>query len=113
MIIIDTNVALTQYLIGVRLVRYHQKSQLCISVMSQVELLSISDSIVLSSARLFLSTVTIISLDEQIISRAADLRRMWRLKTVDAIIAATALSLSMPLKTMDKIFYRVKGLRLI
>jgi len=56
---------------------------------------------------------SIIQLNDQIKRKYVELRRKYKLKLVDAIIAATALTLNLPLITADKQFRTVKELNLI
>lgn len=60
-----------------------------------------------------LKTATKVVHRDDIDEMAIELRRSLRIKTPDAIIAATALFLDMPLITADKVFSKVNDLDLI
>lgn len=80
-----------------------------ISEITEIELLgfhrlSTDDETVLND---YLSQVRIISLNASIKDIAIDIRRSYKLKTIDAIIAATAIYFDLPLITADKGFKKV------
>jgi predicted nucleic acid-binding protein len=54
-----------------------------------------------------------VELTSEIIEQTISLHRRYRLKTPDAIIAASALHLKIPLVSADAAFKKVIGLRLI
>lgn len=54
-----------------------------------------------------------LAITEDILKRAVQIRQQFRLKTPDAIIAATALEHELVLVTIDNGFNRVAGLGLI
>lgn len=56
----------------------------------------------------FVSEWPMVELDRAIMDRAIVIRRKHRLKVPDAIVAATALFLDIPLLTADRVFERVK-----
>ena len=55
-------------------------------------------------------SVFVVSVDERLAMLAGDLCRAARLQTADGIIAATAVSMVIPLATRDRDFMRVPGL---
>lgn len=62
----------------------------------------------------FLDEWPMVELDRSLMERALLLRRAHRLKIPDALIAATALYLDVPLLTADRVFERLNGeLRLL
>jgi len=63
--------------------------------------------------RSFLDLCIIVELDESIRERTIALRKQYSIKTPDAIIAATALELSIPLATADRGFSRIDRLTLV
>ena len=67
----------------------------------------------MSTAELFLETCTILELTAPIKTLVVALRRQHRLKLPDAIIAATAQWLDIPLLTDDEGFKKVSGLDMI
>lgn len=100
-IVLDTNTVL--YLLAGRLAQDLPPAEYCISVITEMELLSYpalrpEDE---SEIRDFLSDVTIIDLNREIKTAAIALRRQYRLKLPDALIAATALHLQAELYTND------------
>ncbi len=88
----------------------------CISVITRLELISWYNltEVSLRAITILLNNVTEQSLTEEIIQSSAHLRRTFRLKLPDAIIAATALHHEVPLITRNvSDFKNVKGLKLI
>jgi predicted nucleic acid-binding protein len=100
-IVLDTNAVL--YFLGGRLVQPLPEADFYVSVITEIELLSYpslspQDEM---EVREFLSNVTIIDLQPAIKQSAIALRRQYRLKLPDAVIAATALQLGAELLTND------------
>ena len=101
LIVLDTNIAL--YYLGGRLTAPLPGGFYHVSIITEMELLSYPN---LSQSeeqtiRNFLAQLLIISIDESIKSIAIALRKQHRLKLPDAIIAATAQSLTALLLTND------------
>lgn len=89
-----------------------QTAQLFYSPISEIELLSspkLSDS---ESQRIkgFLNMCHRVELSQDVINTAIDLRKRYRLRTPDAIVAASALSSNMALATADSDFAKVSNL---
>lgn len=85
-----------------------------ISVISQIELSSWKTNINLESQiQNFIADSNIFGLSEDIISLCIDIRRNYKIKTPDAIIAATALSLDFTLITSDTDFEKISNLKII
>jgi predicted nucleic acid-binding protein len=62
----------------------------------------------------FLQIVAIVPLDSRLARMAANLRRLYKIKTVDSIIAATSLYTGSTLVTRNiKDFQKIIGLKLI
>jgi hypothetical protein len=62
----------------------------------------------------FLQIVAIVPLDSRLARMAANLRRLYKIKTVDSIIAATSLYTGSALVTRNiKDFQKIIGLKLI
>ena len=101
LIVLDTNVAL--YYLGGRLINTLPAGQYFVSVITEIELLSYpslsSDQEVL--IRDFLTHVTVMGLDSNIKDLAIALRKTYRLKLPDAVVAATAKFLNAMLLTND------------
>ena len=85
------------------------------SVISEIELLSAphltEDEIV--QIKTFLSLCQRVDLTSEIIDQTVSVRRKYRFKIPDAIIAASVLSLNIPLVSADMDFQKVEGLNLI
>jgi predicted nucleic acid-binding protein len=85
------------------------------SVISEIELLSAprltQDEIV--QIKTFLSLCRRVELTQEIVDRTIAFRRQYRFKIPDAIIAASVLSLNIPLVSSDTDFQKVEGLVLI
>ena len=99
--LLDTNTVL--YLLGGRLADPLKPSDYCVSVISEMELLSypsLTDDAE-AQIRTFLSEVTLVGLTQEVRDAAIDLRRQHGLKLPDAIIAATAMALNAELLTND------------
>lgn len=101
LIVLDTNVAL--YYLGGRLINPLPAGQYFVSVITEIELLSYpslsSDQEVLIGD--FLTNVTVVGLDSNIKDLAIVLRKTYRLKLPDAVVAATAKFLNAMLLTND------------
>lgn len=100
-IVLDTNAVL--YLLAGRLAQDLPPAEYCISVITEMELLSYPALRPEDEAEIrdFLSDVTIIDLNREIKTAAIALRRQYRLKLPDAIIAATAQYLQAEILTND------------
>ncbi len=61
----------------------------------------------------YLQNTFVIGLNSSIKSSAISLKRKYRLKTVDAIIAASAIHFDLPLVTADKEFQKIDELEII
>ncbi|WP_374688658.1 type II toxin-antitoxin system VapC family toxin [Promineifilum sp.] len=62
--------------------------------------------------RAFLALCRRIELSDEVIERAIEIRRDHRLKVPDAVIAASALAMDLPLVSADTTFQRVRSLGL-
>ena len=85
------------------------------SVITEIELLSASHLTDENTAtiRSFLARCQRVDLTPDIVERAILIRRTGRIKTPDAIIAATSFALDVPLITADEHFGRIAGLIVI
>ncbi len=109
--ILDTNIAL--YLLNNRLEQPLPPGIYFASFITEIELLSypqLTDAQI-QEMRDFLSSLTLVALDDEIKNLAIQWRRNYRLKLPDAIIAATALSLDGTLLTNDQQLLRLQDLR--
>jgi predicted nucleic acid-binding protein len=100
--VLDTNAVL--YLLGGRLAQPLPAGDYFISVISELELLAYPNITEDEEKRIkaLLEDVTIIEFPATVKKQAIDLRKRLGLKLPDAIIAATALSLSATLLTNDQ-----------
>ena len=85
-----------------------------LSVITEIELMSIpfksvTDEILM---RDFISNCFVIDLDFRVKNLTIELRKQFRVKTPDAIIAATALVNKLPFHTADRGFTKIKELNL-
>jgi predicted nucleic acid-binding protein len=100
-ILLDTNIAL--YYLGGRLTTPLPKGQYYISIITEMELLSYPNLSSTEEQQIqnFLSQLLIVDINNSIKKMAISLRKQYRLKLPDAIIAATAQSLQAILLTND------------
>lgn len=108
--VLDTNAVL--YLLGGRLAEDLPEGEYCVSVITEMELLSYppldaSDSV---KIRDFLADVQVVPLTDEIKQLAIELRRKHGLRLPDAIVTATAMHLEAPLVTNDAKLLKVPGL---
>ncbi|HRR87668.1 MAG TPA: type II toxin-antitoxin system VapC family toxin [Phycisphaerae bacterium] len=110
MTVLDTNILI--YLLEGRLQDELPGSGLCLSVITEIELLSYSRLTEDQKARIqdMVTRLTVIGLTPQVKEAAIQLRRVNRLTIPDAIVAATALSLGAELLTNDDKLMTVPGL---
>lgn len=104
-IVLDTNAL---YFLGGRLTNSLPKGDYCVSLITEIELLSYPglDSIEETQILRFLGKVTVVQLDVSIKKLAIKLRKNCLLKLLNAIIAATAKSLNATLLNNDsKLLY--------
>jgi predicted nucleic acid-binding protein len=100
-ILLDTNIIL--YLLGCRLANPLPPGQYFASIITEIELLSYSSLSSDEEKQIinFLDCITVIGIDNNIKDLAIVLRKQYRLKLPDAIIAATTQSLDATLFTND------------
>ena len=111
---LDTNIIL-YILAGDKIIaRYLYEQSLYTSIICEIELLSFKDITAKDQQQIknFLNEFRIISIDEPVKEQAILLRKAYSLKLPDAIIAATALSLDLPLVTGDKELKKIKDLQI-
>ena len=109
----DTN-ALIYLLSGNKCMEPFLSVNLFVSVISEMELLSYpdlkdSDERVIKA---YLNSCTILTLDRDVKECAIALRKKYRIKLPDAVVAASAMARHVPLLTADKGFMKIKELRL-
>jgi predicted nucleic acid-binding protein len=101
-LLLDTNVIL--YLLGGRIGPKDPKAEYLVSVISEIELLSWPGMRREEEDRigLFLADANLIELSPDVRSAAIYIRRRYRLRLPDAVIAGTALAVGAELWTNDK-----------
>ena len=109
----DTN-ALLYLLCGNGCMRPYLSKRLGVSVISEMELLSFPQASEQDeeNIRALLRDCTLFLLDNRIKNKAILLRKQYRLKLPDAIIAATAVENSLPLLSADKALRKITELDL-
>ena len=110
MTVLDTNILI--YLLEGRLQGELPTSGLCVSVITEIELLSYDQLTETQEVRIrdLIARLTVIGLTPQVKEAAIRLRKATRLTIPDAIIAATALSLNAELFTNDDRLMTLPGL---
>jgi predicted nucleic acid-binding protein len=101
LIVLDTNIAL--YHLGGRLVTPLPDGIFHISIITEIELLSYPSLSPFEAEQIcdFLSKLSIVSIDDSIKNTTISLRKQYRPKLPDAIVAATTQSLNALLLTND------------
>jgi hypothetical protein len=109
----DTN-AILYILSGNECMKPFTNSRLAVSAISFMELLSFPSISAQEedTIRRLLKCCDILHIDEAIIELTIQLRRAYRIKLPDAIIAATAVSCGFPLLTADTGFFRIENLQI-
>ena len=113
-ILADTNVII-YHLAGNKDLEFFLNNNLIyISGITYAELLSkqlpSNEEIILKD---YLSSLHIVHTNDIICGIAADLRKEYKLKLPDAIIAATCFFLNLPLITFDNTFYKIDDLKIL
>ncbi len=113
--LLDTNIAL--YLLGGDqvLAKVLDQKEVFVSVISEMELLAYPGITVMETQRIkeFLKDCQILELTAEIKEFAIELRKTYNLKIPDAIVAASALQLNLPLLSADQVFQRVKEINFV
>jgi len=86
-----------------------------ISVITKIETLSWRSSIIQEehSVKLFINFSNVIALSDSVVEECIEIRRNRKIKTPDAIIAATAIVNDFILLTSDSDFERIPNLKII
>ncbi len=114
-ILLDTNIVLYLLKGNDTLEELLQGKNPYLSFMTELELIGFPGISSKEEAKIneLLNECLIVSLNNNIKKKYVELRRKYRLKLVDTIIAATAISLNIPFITSDKQFTSIKELNLI
>ena len=113
-ILADSNIILYLLSGNTLLAHYLQPRSIFISIISEIEILGFQQLTASQEQRIrrLLASFRIIGLDETVKEETNRLRKDFRLKLPDCIVAATALSLDLPLLTADKQFRVIPSLML-
>ncbi|PKL40261.1 MAG: PIN domain nuclease [Candidatus Riflebacteria bacterium HGW-Riflebacteria-1] len=109
--LLDTNIIL--YHLGGKLKRPLPNGRFIVSFVTEIELLSYP-SLELAEEKVirnFLKRIQVIGIDQEITEKTILLRRKFKLKTPDAIVAATASVYDSCILTNDAHFQRIDELR--
>lgn len=114
-ILLDTNIAL--YLLGgdATLATILNQKEVFLSIISEMELLAyptITD-VEIQSVKSFIADANILELTQPIKEIAISIKRQYKLKLPDAIIAASAIQANLPLISADTIFRRIPQLHFL
>ena len=121
MTLLDTNIVIA-YLNGDERVVWNidtgrqAGANFCVSAVTVTELLAfprLTEKERMPLVAWLQESVFVVGVDERIAMMAGDLCRATRLRTADGIIAATALSMLIPIATRDRDFMRVLGLSVV
>lgn len=113
-IVLDTNIILYLLRGNIQIASMLDEMIFFVSILTEIELLGYTDITIedKNQIREFLSECTIVSLDDHIKDLCINIKQSIKIKTPDAIVAATALSLQIPLITADKGFEKIQDLDL-
>jgi predicted nucleic acid-binding protein len=111
----DTNILIMLVEGNERVAELLEGGQVFTSFVSELELLSESGLLTkqIKKLELLLNDCTVIDINPAIKSTTISIRQRHKVKLPDAIIAATAITLDLPLVTADKGFKKIDGLTLI
>ena len=114
-LIVDTNIALYFLKGNSEITKFFEDYFICVSFITELELLSLNNMVDEDEKTIntFLNHVRIIDINSEIKAKTVDVRRESRLKLPDAIIAATAISMDLPLLTADLDFSKVDDPRIL
>ncbi|MGZ3847084.1 MAG: type II toxin-antitoxin system VapC family toxin [Flavisolibacter sp.] len=112
--LLDTNIILYILSGNKTLANYLHRKNLYVSIISEIELLGFKGltSVEEKNIKAFLSEFRVIYIDDTIKNETVSLRKQYGIKIPDCIIAATAISLNIPLITADKQFKKINNLLL-
>ncbi|RKR81292.1 hypothetical protein BDD43_1437 [Mucilaginibacter gracilis] len=97
------------------LANFLQDRQIYISIITEIELFAFHGNTPSAIEILndFIDSVTVLDINKEIKAFTIELRKTYKLKIPDAIIAASALAFSLPIITADKGFKKIAGLDLV
>jgi predicted nucleic acid-binding protein len=113
-ILVDTNIIIYHFAGNDKIEKFLNNKVVYISAITYSELLSKSlppgEEIILKD---YLNSIQIIHTNNVICEIAADLRKTYRIKLPDALIAATCFFLNIPLITFDEVFNKIDHLKIL
>jgi predicted nucleic acid-binding protein len=114
-ILVDTNIFLYLLKGNDTLEEMLQGKSIYVSFITELELLGFKDITAKEEKQIreLLNEGRIVYMSDDIKEKYIEVRRKYRLKLADAVIAATAIVSGMPLITSDKQFKTIKELKLI
>lgn len=114
-LLLDTNTVLYVLEGDLTLAKFLQNKSLYLSIISELELLSFKklSKIEVSNIKAFLDEMMIINITDEIKKETIALRKNSNLKLPDCIIAATAITLNIPLISSDKQLKSINELDLV
>lgn len=114
-IFVDTNICI--YLLNgdITVANILQNQNIFISFITEIELYAFhgNNNASVKVLNEFINSVTVVNIDNETKLQIIELRKTYRLKLPDCIIAASALVKKTPLLTADKGFQKVKPLDLL
>ena len=114
-IVLDTNVILYLLNGNQELAQILNGMELYVSVITEIELLGYQDITTneKNKIQLFLADCKIVPLQAEIKDKCIEFKQQFKIKTPDAIVAATSVSAKVPLFTADKGFEKILNLNCI
>ena len=111
--LLDTN-AIIYLLSGNSCKEDYLSSHFALSIISKIEVLSLNNISIKEEdlINLFLNECNIVNLNNSIVDTTINLRKNYKIKLPDAIVAATSIYCDVPLITADKGFSKIKELEL-
>lgn len=114
-IVLDTNICL--YLLSgeAPIVEYLRDKSFYLSIINEIEILGFGDisKSEETAVTFFLEDCNILDINKGIKDISITLRKKYKIKLPDAIIAATAIFLNLPLISADKVFDKIEELTVV
>lgn len=113
-VLLDTNIILYLLSGDTTISDFLDNKEGYLSIITELELIGYSEisEAELNEIKNFLDDCTILNINDEIKNIYTDIRRKYRMKLGDAIIAATAVSYELPLITADKQFNQISELNI-
>lgn len=109
---VDTNILIYLFSGHQKLVEILENQNLYISVITEIELLAYPNLSQNQEARIrdFISNINIININTNIKEIAIQIKKSYKIKLPDALIASSAIDVKMPLFSADTIFEKIDSL---